>query len=152
MRHFAVIVAFIGAVTITNTAAQASPPAPVVTSKQWIGVLNDWLDNARIDSRHSCGAVVVADAQLRAQHSPADPLYQRAIPALGRYARKVCPRHPQLAKVVVGMTNAEVANTAGMPNRPTLRCWLYSPTRGKNGLRVCFNHARVSLVQGSVHG
>src|SRR5450759_2851100 len=124
---------------------------PVVTSKQWAAVVNDWLDNARIDGRYSCGAVVEAVAHISALHPPYSPTWQRAVPMLDRYSSQVCTRHPQLPRIVVGMTDAEVAEVAGMPRTPRLRCWLYPVLRDLPGRRVCFDRWRVTLVQVSVH-
>jgi hypothetical protein len=123
----------------------------VVTAKQWIAVVNDSLDNARIDGRHSCGAVVEAVAHVSVLSTPGTPIYQRAVSMLDTYAGGVCPRHPRLAQIVVGMTDAEVADIAGMPRTPSLRCWLYPVTPDLTGRRVCFDRGRVARVQVSVH-
>jgi hypothetical protein len=124
---------------------------PVVTTKQWVAVMSDLFDNGRLDAHHNCGAVVEAVAHYEVMHPPANPIYLRAVPLLDRYAHGVCPRHPQLASIVVGMTDAEVADVAGMPRTPGLRCWLYPVTRDRTGRRVCFDRGRVTLVQVSVH-
>jgi hypothetical protein len=110
------------------------------------------LDNARIDGRHSCGAVVEAVAHLEVMSPPATPTYLRAVSLLDRYAHGVCPRHPQLERVVVGMTDAEVADVVGMPRTPRLHCWLYPVSRERTGRRVCFDRGRATLVQVSIHG
>ena len=116
----------------------------------------DWLDNGRIDSTHRCGAVVVAVAHLRLlERIPTgnpNRSYGRAVAVLDRYAATVCPRTSQLSKIVRGMSDAEVADVAGMPRTPRLHCWLYPVTRAHDGRRVCFVRGRVALVQVSVHG
>jgi hypothetical protein len=128
---------------------------PPITGKESSAVINDWLDDGRVDGHHSCGAVVEAVAKISAlAHSRAEHpslAYHRAISAFDRYAGDVCPSKPQLGKIVVGMTDAEVARIAGMPRTPRLRCWLYAVTRDRDGRRVCFSDGRVALVQVSVH-
>ena len=119
-------------------------------------MINDWLDNRRIDRSHSCGSVVEAVAHVSAlEHSkiehPSLP-YQDAIFAFDRYATSVCPSRPQLSKIAVGMTNGAVAQVAGMPRTPRLRCWLYAVTDEHNGRRVCFIDGRATVVQTSVRG
>lgn len=130
--------------------------APPIRPQEWRGVVSDWLDNGRLDGRHSCGAVVVAVAQLRVlERVPTGSprlSYRRAVAAFDHYAATVCPSKSQLSKIVVGMSDAEVADVAGMPRTPRLRCWLYGVTRTHDGRRVCFVHGRVTLVQISVHG
>lgn len=131
--------------------SHAARRIPVITTKQWVAVLDDVLDNARIDRGHSCGAVVEALAHFKVMSPPSTRTYGRAVSIMDRYAYGVCPRHSQLAGVVVGMTDGEVADIAGMPRTPGLRCWLYAVTRDRTGRRVCFNRGRVTLVQVSVH-
>ena len=115
-------------------------------------MVNDWLDNARIDGRYSCGAVVEAVAHVGALSPPATSTWRHAVSAFDSYSSRVCTQHPQLARIVVGMTDAEVAEVAGMPRTPRLRCWLYPVVGDRPGRRVCFQRGRVTLVQGSVHG
>jgi hypothetical protein len=131
--------------------------APPIRPQEWRAVVDDWLDNGRIDIRHRCGAVVEALAHLRFLERIPAPTYNprlsfaHATSTLDRYAASVCPRTSELSKIVVGMSDAEVANVAGMPRTPRLRCWLYPVTRAHDGRRVCFAHGRVALVQTSVH-
>ncbi len=132
----------------------ATPP---IRPKQWQAVVNDWLNNGQMNGTHSCGAVVEAVAHMDAmgQLPSDDPNLRvssrRAIFVFDRYATRVCPRMPQLSKIVVGMSDAAVAAVAGMPRTPRLRCWLYPVTSAHDGRRVCFVHGRVSLVQHSIH-
>jgi hypothetical protein len=129
--------------------------APPIRPQQWRAVVNDWATNGQVTGRHSCGAVVEAAAHIgRLRGVPTDAPgrpFRPAILAFDRYAARVCPTTPQLTKIVVGMSDAEVADVAGMPRRPGLRCWLYPVTRAHDGRRVCFAHGRVALVQHSIH-
>ena len=111
----------------------------VVTTTEWRAVLRDWYDG-KISDRHSCGAVVVASS-----HLPVDgPVFNTVSADLARYAVKVCTHHPDLRKVKMGMTDADVAAVAGAPQMPaTGRCWDYwekSPSH--KGLAVCFRSGR----------
>jgi hypothetical protein len=130
--------------------------APPVRPQEWRAVVTDLLNHGQITGRHRCGAVVEAVAHVAVlEHLPTDHptlAYRRMIFALDRYASQVCPKTPQLTKVVVGMSDADVADVAGMPRTPRLRCWLYPVTRASEGRRVCFVHGHVALVQRSVHG
>ena len=119
----------------------------VVTSAQWKAVLQDWYDG-RISDRHTCGAVVVASS-----HLPVDgPIYSTLSADLIRYASRVCTHEPDLTRVKVGMTDADVAAVAGAPQLPaTGRCWDYwqkSPSH--KGLAVCFRNGRV-VSRGAVY-
>jgi hypothetical protein len=140
---------------VTAWPAAASPSPGVVTSREWLAAVNDWLDNMRIDHVHSCGAVVEAVAQLSAQaHSNAPRpsiAYPQAIATFDRYAVTVCPRTGRLDKITLGMTDGKVAAVAGMPRTPRLNCWLYPATSTSDGRRVCFTRGRVSLLQLSKH-
>lgn len=112
----------------------------VVTNAERKAVLQDWYDG-KISDRHSCGAVVVASSRL-----PVDgATYSTVAADLARYAARVCTHHPDLTKVTVGMTDADVAAVAGAPQMPaTGRCWEYwqkSPSH--KGLAVCFRSGRV---------
>lgn len=118
--------------------------------------MTDWLNNGWVNSPHRCGAVVEAVAHIAVlEHMLTDHptlAYRRAILALDRYAVQVCPRKPQLTKIAVGMSDADVAAVAGIPRTPRLHCWLYPVTHGSEGRRVCFVRGHVALVQRSVHG
>jgi len=155
MRWVALILAIAG-LPVYGSRAEAAPTPGVITSREWLAVLNDWLDDTRIEHSHSCGAVVEAVAQVSAQaHSKAPHpslAYRQAFAAFDHYAATVCPRHGQLGKIKLGMTDGEVAAVAGMPRTPRLSCWLYPVTRAHDGRRVCFTNGRVSLVQLSKHG
>jgi len=52
-----------------------------------------------------------------------------------------------------GMSKQQVEDVAGEPDS-TPRCWLYQATKlgtGIEGLRICFAHGVVSLIQTSQH-
>ena len=155
MRHVALLIVIAIMVGVTAWPAAATPSPGVVTSREWLGVLNDWLDDTRIEHPHSCGAVVEAVAQVSTQaHSNAPQpnfSYRQAVATFDRYAATVCPRHGRPDKIKLGMTDGEVAVVAGMPRTPRLNCWLYPVTRAHDGRRVCFTNGRVSLVQVSKH-
>ena len=155
MRTLSLLVA-LGIVAAGCGASRHAQPAPVVKEKDWVAVIDDWLDNRRIDGQHSCGAVVEAVAHVAAlEHLPSDSAghpYKLMILAFDRYASGACPKHPQLSKIAAGMTNGEVARIAGMPRTPRLRCWLYPVTREHQGRRVCFVNGRASTVLVSLHG
>src|SRR5690349_20308728 len=105
---------------LAGCAAHAEKPSlPPVSAKEWIGVLKDWNEDARIERRHSCGAVVVAVAEIatlaRRQYATQTASYRAAIDSLDKYAGTVCTHHGRLDKLRVGMTDATVAAVAGMP-------------------------------------
>ncbi len=53
-----------------------------------------------------------------------------------------------------GMTKQQVQKLAGSPYRSGPNCWLYHASKKGtpiDGMRFCFTHGRVSLVQTSVH-
>jgi hypothetical protein len=157
MRRAVVLVAVAALAATYGSRAEAASPADGggVTSSQWLAVINDWLDDTRIERRHSCGAVVVAVARLSAYRGQSTrgpgPPDRQAISVLDRYAASVCPRHGRPDEITVGMTDREVASLAGMPRTPGVKCWLYPVTRALDGRRVCFTNSRVSSVQVSEH-
>jgi hypothetical protein len=123
-----------------------------VTSKEWLAVLNDWLGHSRFSEPHSCAAVVVART-----HAP--PRYREGTPlvhALDVYERAICPTGNVWA-VRDGMTNRQVASTAGAPV-PWLsgpRCWFYRAKKtgtSIDGLGFCFASGRVTQIKTAVHG
>src|SRR5690242_4847290 len=100
--------------------AAALPP---VSGHAWNAVVDDWLDNGRFDHPHSCAAVVVAATNASGFH-PAYSTFPHDIRAL---AHRVC-RAGDATKVKLGMSNADVAVTAGAPRFPIsgAHCWVYT--------------------------
>jgi hypothetical protein len=66
-------------------------------------------------------------------HPPATPIYLRAVSILDRYSHGVCPQHPHLGGIAVGMSETGVADVAGMPRTAGLDCWLYPVTARAHG-------------------
>ena len=64
----------------------------------------------------------------------------------------MCPQTSDLDALKTGMSDADVAALAGVPNTVGLKCWLYAVTRDHDGRRVCFTDGRVTTLQFSVHG
>jgi hypothetical protein len=150
-----VLVLTVSVVTAGCGGSKHGDAAPPVRPQEWRAVVTDWANNDQVTGRHSCGAVVEAVAHIGLlrvvpKHAPGLP-YRPAIVAFDSYATRVCPARPQLSKIGVGMSDAEVAEVAGMPRTPGLHCWLYPVTLAHDGRRVCFAYGRVTLVQRSVH-
>ena len=126
----------------------APPRRPPIRPAEWKAVLNDWYPDGVVDHPHPCAAIVLARA-----HLPADgPTYSTAYRDLGRAERRWCSRKPDLDALKKGMSDADIAAVAGVPNDVLLRCWLYAVTRDHDGRRVCFTNGRVTTLQSSVHG
>jgi len=118
--------------------------APVAAAA-WLGVVNDWLDNNRLDKPHSCAALVVAFTQLGGMSYP--QAYSRAPRDIRAAARRTC-RRGDATRIRLGMSNATVGAVAGLPRLALSGrgCWVYT-TR-----RICFTHGRVSKIQRVTHG
>jgi hypothetical protein len=151
VRKVIVLVPLVAALSACGGAKHSAPAPPV--RGEWKAVVNDWENNGRLDGRYSCAAVVEAVAHLN-EVPTASPTVsiRRIISALDRYAGTVCPKTPQFSKVVVGMSDTDVAREAGMPRTVLPNCWLYPTANTHNGLRVCFAGGRAALVQTSAHG
>lgn len=77
-------------------------------------------------------------------------------------ATKTEPRRSSALAVKKGMTEEQVRALAGEPQVAGPRCWLYRFVLANSGnqisgssidgVRLCFTHGRVSLVQTSLHG
>ena len=148
IRALCLVSAALLAIGVGRAATANSQP---VTSKEWLAVLNDWLSHDRFSQQHSCAAVVVART-----HAP--PKYREGSPvvhALDVYERSVCPAGNVWA-IKVGMTDRQVASTAGAPV-PWLsgpRCWFYRakrPGTSIDGLGFCFASGRVADIKTAVH-
>jgi hypothetical protein len=120
--------------------AQASDTP--VSGREWLAVINDWLDDKRLEGPHSCGAVVEAIVHFQSASWP----HGFALNEIRRYGRQACPRASHLDRIAVGMSDRAVAAVAGMPSTVHPRCWLYAVTRGQEGRRVCFANGRVSRI------
>jgi hypothetical protein len=118
---------------------------PPVSGHAWIAVVDDWLDNGRFDHAHSCPAVVVAATNANVPSDRAT--YTRFPHDVRSLARRVC-HAGDAARIVLGMSDADVASIAGAPRFPISgpHCWAYT-TR-----RFCFTGKRVSKIQSVNHG
>jgi hypothetical protein len=130
-------------------AAAASKP---VTGKEWHSVVNDWFVHGRFAEGHTCAAVVVARSRVVPACHEGMPL----VHALDVYERRLCPAGDVWA-VRIGMSDREVASTAGapIPWRSGPHCWLYHASKAGtpiDRLRVCFKAGRVAAIQYGIHG
>lgn len=123
-------------------------PRPPIRDGEWKAVLNDWYPDSVVDHAHPCAAIVIAKA-----HLPVDTMrYSTIYRDLERAEKRWCTETPDLDALKTGMSDADVAAVAGVPNDVLLHCWLYAVTRTRDGRRVCFTKGRVTALQVSVHG
>lgn len=115
---------------------------PVVSSRAWIAVINDALDNARLDESHSCGAEVEAVAQLKRTQQP-----RELASVITDGAKADCTASPRLGDIQLGMTDGTVAELAGMPATIDNACWLYRASSGGLRVHVCFARHRVVFLR-----
>lgn len=122
-----------------------------VSPHEWHGVVADWLQHGRFTTPHSCAATVLARGSVVPKYHEGMPL----VHALDLYERKVCPTGNVWA-VAEGMTNRQVASSAGAPV-PWLsgpRCWFYRARKAGtsiDGLSFCFASGRVANIIHAVH-
>jgi len=123
-------------------------PRPPIRPAEWRAVFNDWYVDGVVDHRHPCAAIALAR-----EHLPTDgPIYSTIDRDLQRAEQRWCPGKPDLNRLKMGMSDADVAAIAGVPNDVLIRCWLYAVTRDHPGRRVCFTKGRVTTLQFSTHG
>jgi hypothetical protein len=147
MVGIAVVAALLAAASVHASTPMSSP----VSSKEWLGVLNDWLGHNRFSQAHTCAAVVVART-----HAP--PKYHEGMPlvrALDVYERAICPAGNVWA-IKEGMSNRQVASLAGapIPWRSGPRCWNYhasKPGTSIDGRAFCFTNGYVTRILTGVH-
>lgn len=117
----------------------------LAVSRDGRAVLNDAYDG-HLDRHWSCGSLRAAYLRL-----PVDMTYS-TIPALiGDAAEKTCDH--ALASLKTGISRRQVAAALGKPDRGG-RCELYrwpATQSSGDGARICFAHARATLVQTSMH-
>lgn len=66
--------------------ASSKPRSSRATAAEWRAAINDWYDDGRFETRHSCEAVREALNRLATNPGP----YNTAAEDLRRYARRVC--------------------------------------------------------------
>ncbi|HEY1513409.1 MAG TPA: hypothetical protein VGF66_06605 [Gaiellaceae bacterium] len=145
MRVAAIVLAVVAAGCEVQHAPARRPP---IRAAEWKAVLNDWYPDRVVDHPHPCGAIVIARAHL----APEPETYSTIDRDLKRAERRSCPKGSDLGALKTGMSDADVAAVAGIPNVAHLHCWLYAVTRDHPGRRVCFTNGRVTTLQFSVHG
>jgi hypothetical protein len=133
------------------SAQPGAAPKPV-TGKEWHAVVNDWFVHGRFAERHTCAEVVVARSRVVPAYHEGMPLVHE----LDLYERRLCHAGDVWA-VEVGMSDREVASTAGapIPWRSGSHCWLYhasKPGTPIDRLRVCFKAGYVATIKLAVHG
>jgi hypothetical protein len=143
------VAAIVLVVVAAGCASQQAPARrPPIRAAEWKAVLNDWYPDRVVDHRHPCGAIVIARTRLAA-----DPgAYSTIDRDLKRAEQRSCPKGSDLDELKPGMSDADVAAVAGIPNVAHPHCWLYAVTRDHPGRRVCFTNGRVTTLQFSVHG
>ena len=136
-------------IALTACASHRAPRLrPPIRPAEWKAVLNDWYPDSVVDHPHPCAAIVIARA-----HLPVDPpAYSTVDRDLERAEKRLCPQTSDLDALKAGMSDADVAALAGVPDTVGLKCWLYAVTRDHDGRRVCFTEGRVTTLQFSVHG
>jgi hypothetical protein len=139
-------------VTVALAAQPALAATGPITGREWKAVISDWLAHRRFSATHSCAAVVVARTHAPPRFTEGTPL----VHALDLYERQQCPTGDVWA-VKLGMTDREVATTAGppIPWRSGPRCWSYHATRAGtsiDGGAICFTLGRVSAIRLGEHG
>jgi hypothetical protein len=136
-------------VALTACGSHHAPRArPPIQPAEWKAVLNDWYPDSVVDHAHPCAAIVIARA-----HLPSPTLaYSTVDRDLQRAEQRWCPRSSSLDALKMGMSDADVAAVAGVPDTVGPKCWLYVVTRDHDGRRVCFARGRVTILQFSVHG
>jgi hypothetical protein len=120
MRAAAVLVLLTFLAGCGGSHRRSTPP---VSLKEWIAVVNDWGDNARIDEHHRCAAVVDAFAHLESISFPSS---WDAVAKLRAYGRGVCTTDGETGRLFVGMSDADLAAAAGFPTRIVGACWIYA--------------------------
>jgi hypothetical protein len=139
-------------VTACGMTARPLVAAPPIASAKWRSVISDWLTHHRFQDAHSCGAVVVARSRIAPAYREGSPVLH----ALDVYERSPCPAHGNVWAVKRGMSDTDVAMTAGAPI-PWLsgpRCWEYDATKSGtsiDGARLCFANGRVTKIGFAVH-
>lgn len=112
------------------------------------GVFRD-ISDGRFDRAWPCAALRDALA-----HLPVDgPAYSTVGLKLGRAAEAACDA--QVAGIARGAPRFAVAAAFGEPSFGGPRCpvWRWKPFDSSvDGVRVCFSHARATLVQTALHG
>jgi len=84
----ALVLAAVAAAAACALAAVRPATAATTKAPSWQAVINDYLDNNRIDRPHSCSAVRTAIAHLNGLTKAPGPAAVRSLTA---YARRICP-------------------------------------------------------------
>src|SRR6266850_3451887 len=111
MRPMGRLAALTAVLLLVGTPVAQASDTPV-SGREWLAVINDWLDDKRIEAPHSCGAIVEAFVHFQSWSWPP----QFALNGIRSYGRRACPQTAHLDRIAVGMSDRAVATVAGMPS------------------------------------
>lgn len=148
--HYSWLVRFLAALLVVIAVSGCGGSShKLVFSTNGKAVLRDAFDNQRLDQNWSCGSLRAAVKRL-----PMDTSEQRPIATLiDNTTGSTCVR--SLKDVRRGWSQAKVRLLFGGPDRVG-HCWLFKwppndAVSSVDGVRLCFDHARVSRIQIAVH-